>query len=78
MKALTKEWVRTEMVMALTHEIEHHKPRVVIVRVDDCQIPLEAAHKGWLYGADSEANGPPIPIEMSHPGEGGKASAGVR
>ena len=43
--ALTKSWVLTELRMALTAEIERTRPKVVVLRVDDCEIPVELRHK---------------------------------
>ena len=46
--ALTKPWVSTEMRMAMTREIEMRRPRVVVLRLDDCQLPIEVRHKLFL------------------------------
>jgi hypothetical protein len=46
--AMTKPWVNTEMRMALTREIAQGRPRVLVLLVQDCQIPDELAHKVFL------------------------------
>jgi hypothetical protein len=46
--ALTKPWVLTEMRMALSSEIEHGLPRVVVLRLDDCEMPIELRYKVYL------------------------------
>jgi hypothetical protein len=43
--ALTKAWVLTEMRMAMTSEIERHRPRVVVLLLKDCEVPVELRHK---------------------------------
>lgn len=43
--ALTKPWVLAEMRMALTAEIEKGHPKVVVLRLDDCEVPIELRHK---------------------------------
>jgi hypothetical protein len=47
-RAVTKSWVLAEMRMALTSEIEKGRPRVLLLRLDDCEPPLEIRHKIWL------------------------------
>ena len=47
-RALTKRWVLTEMRMALTSEIETQRPKVVVLLLDDCTIPIELRHKIYL------------------------------
>ena len=39
--ALTKRWVLAKMRMALTSEIEKGHPKMVVLRLDDCEIPIE-------------------------------------
>ena len=46
--ALTKSWVLAEMRMALTAEIEKGRPKVVVLRVDECEVPIEIRHKVYL------------------------------
>jgi hypothetical protein len=46
--ALTKRWVLAEMRMALTAEIEKGRPRVIVLRLDDCEVPIELRHKVHL------------------------------
>jgi hypothetical protein len=46
--ALTKPWVLAEMRMALTAEIEKRCPKVVVLRLDDCEVPIELRHKMYL------------------------------
>jgi len=46
--ALTKPWVLAEMRMALTAEIEKGRPKVVVLRLDDCEMPIELKHKLYL------------------------------
>jgi hypothetical protein len=46
--ALTKSWVLTELRMAVTAEIERAHPRVVVLRLDDCEVPIELRHKVYL------------------------------
>jgi TIR domain len=46
--ALTKPWVLTETRMALSSEIEHGRPRVVVLLLDDCEMPIELRHKVYL------------------------------
>lgn len=46
--ALTKPWVLAEMRMALSHEIEHGRPKVILLRLDDCEVPIELKHKVYL------------------------------
>lgn len=46
--ALTKPWVLTELRMALTSEIERGRPKVVVLRLDDCEVPIELRHKVYL------------------------------
>jgi hypothetical protein len=46
--ALTKPWVLAEMRMALTAEIEKGRPKVVVLRLDDCEVPIELRHKVYL------------------------------
>jgi hypothetical protein len=46
--ALTKRWVLAEMRMALTAEIEKGHPKVVVLRLDDCEVPIELKHKVYL------------------------------
>jgi len=46
--ALTKSWVLTELRMAVTAEIERAHPRVVVLRLDDCEVPIELRHKVHL------------------------------
>lgn len=46
--ALTKPWVLAEMRMALTAEIEKGRPKVVVLRLDDCEVPFELKHKLYL------------------------------
>ena len=46
--ALTKPWVLAEMRMALTAEIEKGRPRVVVLRLDDGEVPIELRHKVYL------------------------------
>jgi len=43
--ATTKPWVLTGMRMALTAEIEKAHPKVVVLRLDDCEVPIELRHK---------------------------------
>ena len=47
-RTLTKPWVLTEMRMTLTREIEHGHPKVLVLRLDDCEVPLELRHKVYL------------------------------
>jgi len=47
-RALTKPWVLTEMRMALTAEIEKGRPKVLVLRLDDCGVPIELRHKVYL------------------------------
>ena len=46
--ALAKPWVLTEMRIALTLEIERRRPQVIVLRLDDCPLPIEASHKVYL------------------------------
>ncbi|MDS4040226.1 MAG: toll/interleukin-1 receptor domain-containing protein [Candidatus Competibacter sp.] len=46
--ALAKPWVLTEMRMALTAEIEKGRPKVVVLRLDGCEVPIELKHKLYL------------------------------
>jgi hypothetical protein len=46
--ALTKPWVLTEMRMALTAEIEKGRPKVIVLRLNDCELPIELLHKLYL------------------------------
>lgn len=46
--ALTKPWVLAEMRMALTAEIEKGRPKVVVLRLDDCEVPIELKYKLYL------------------------------
>jgi len=46
--ALTKSWVLTELRMAVTAEIEKAHPKVVVLRLDDCEVPIELRHKVYL------------------------------
>jgi TIR domain len=46
--ALTKPRVLTEMRMALTSEIEKGRPKVLALRLDDCEIPIELRPKVYL------------------------------
>lgn len=46
--ALTKPWVLAETRMALTAEIEKMHPKVVVLRLDDCEVPIELGHKVYL------------------------------
>jgi hypothetical protein len=46
--ALTKPWVLAEMRMALTAEIEKGRPKVLVLRLDDCEVPIELRHKLYL------------------------------
>lgn len=46
--ALTKRWVLAEMRMALTAEIEKGRPKVIVLRLDDCDVPIELRHKIYL------------------------------
>lgn len=46
--ALTKRWVLAEMRMALTAEIEKGHPKMVVLRLDDCEVPIELRHKVYL------------------------------
>jgi hypothetical protein len=46
--ALTKPWVLTEMRMALTSEIENGHPKVLVLRLDNCEVPIELRHKVYL------------------------------
>jgi hypothetical protein len=47
-RAQTKPWVLTEMRMALTSEIENGHPKVLVLRLDDCEVPIELRHKVYL------------------------------
>src|SRR5262245_54534466 len=47
-RAVTKPWVLTEMRMAVTSEIERQRPTVLVLRLDDCEVPLELRHKIYL------------------------------
>ncbi|MGH6904543.1 MAG: toll/interleukin-1 receptor domain-containing protein [Geminicoccaceae bacterium] len=47
-RALTKPWVLAEMRMALTREIEQGRPKVVVLLLDDCEVPTELRHKIYL------------------------------
>jgi hypothetical protein len=46
--ALTKRWVLAETRMALTREIENGRPRVIVLRLEDCEIPAALRHKVFL------------------------------
>jgi hypothetical protein len=46
--ALAKSWVLVEMRMALTREIEEGSPKVIVLRLDDCEVPMELRHKVFL------------------------------
>ena len=46
--ALTKRWVLAETRMALTREIEVGRPKVLILLLEDCEIPVEFRHKLFL------------------------------
>ena len=46
--ALTKRWVSTEMTIALTSEIERGRPRVILLRLDNCEMPAETRHKMYI------------------------------
>lgn len=46
--ALTKPWVLQEMRVALTAEIEKGRPRLIVLRLDDCEMPIELKHKLYL------------------------------
>jgi hypothetical protein len=47
-RAQIKPWVLTEMRMALTSEIENGRPKVLVLRLDDCELPIELRHKVYL------------------------------
>jgi hypothetical protein len=47
-RALTKPWVLAEMRMALTREIEQGQPKVVVLLLEDCEVPIELRHKIYL------------------------------
>lgn len=47
-RALTKPWVLTEMRMALTSEIERGRPKVIVLLLQDCELPIELSHKLYL------------------------------
>jgi hypothetical protein len=46
--ALTKRWVLAETRMAVTREIEAGRPRVLVLLLEDCEIPIEFRHKLFL------------------------------
>jgi hypothetical protein len=46
--ALTKRWVLAETRMALTREIEVGRPKVLVLLLEDCEIPVELRHKLFL------------------------------
>jgi hypothetical protein len=46
--ALTKSWVLTELRMAVTAEIERAHPKVIVLRLDECEVPIELRHKVYL------------------------------
>jgi hypothetical protein len=46
--ALTKRWVLAETQMALSAEIEVGRPRVLVLLLEDCEVPVTLRHKKFL------------------------------
>jgi hypothetical protein len=46
--ALASPWVLTELRIALTSEIERNRPRVIVLLLDEVDVPIEVRHKVHL------------------------------